>query len=303
MWDFDAMQDADGGVGFQVVASEGAHYNISNGDRAYVTVFDLMGAPYLSNTYQAHNKDMKAAECALWMCVQTYNTTVEDGQQIEAVVSQIDNIDIHDLLYTGFPGAEDPATLTETAKFHPVPTSEDPEGKTKFTVDADAFYAQRWYFGARIGGNITLNQEVAMPSSDLMYGIWNGTVDLDTWITNVAKSVSNVLRTTDSVSYDQYNGTAQGLGVHVRWLWLLLPLLLVVLSLIILIVTIIRTSLSPVQAWKGSPLTFLLFGVDEQIRATAYGQGNDHNGFRNAAGETQVRLVEDGGTFWKFKPC
>lgn len=300
LWNFDKRQSAYFGVGFQAVASEGAYYNVSNGDRAYVTVFDLMGAPYRpnDNTYHPHNKDMKAAECAMWMCVQTYNTTVEAGVQKETVVSQIDDIDVKDLLFTGFP-----TSLEETATFRPVPESEDPEGKTKFTVDADALYAQRWYFGSKMGGNITFDQEIAAPSNDLVYGIWNGTVDLDDWITNVAKSVSGVLRTTDPVSYPQYDGTAQGLGVRVRWLWLLLPLLLVLLSLVILIVTMVRTALSPVQAWKGSPLTFLLFGVDEQIRGAAYGQGAEHNGFRNAVGGTQVRLIEDGGTFWKFKAC
>lgn len=298
MWNFDKVQDPDGGVGFQVVPSSGAHYKVSEGDRAYFANFDLMGAPYPSNTYNASNKDMKAAECALWMCVQTYNTSVNAGKQNQNVVSQIDDLNVRGLLYMGWFSGTD-----ETAVFPPLPATEDPQHSTSFTVDARALLALKWYFNSTIGGNITFNQETATPSSDLVYGIWNGTADLNGWITNVATSVTGVLRTTETISRSQYNGTAQGMGVHIRWLWLLLPLVLVVLSLLVLVATIARTALSTVEAWKGSPLTFLIFGLDERVREGAYGHGIDHDGFQEAVGAKKVRLAEEGGTLWKFKPC
>lgn len=297
MWDFDKYPSADGGVGFQVMPGGGAHYNASDRNRAYFTNFDLMGAPFGSIDAPALNEDMKAAECAMWMCVQTYKTSVQSGNQTEEVVSQIDDVDLHGLLYTGLPGEK------EHVKFAPVPASADREGKTSFIVDAAALYALKFYFYKVMVGNITLNIEAATPSSDLMYGIWNGTTDLDGWMSNVAKSLTNVLRATDPVTYEQYNGTAQGLGVQIRWLWLLLPLVLVALSLLVLAVTMIRTAFSPVEAWRGSPLTFLLFSVDGQIREAARGRGVEYDGFQKAVGQSKVRLVEGTGTFWKFKPC
>ena len=187
--------------------------------------------------------------------------------------------------------------------FPSLPASEDPRHITTFSVDSGALMALSWWFGQTLPGTVLLNMMTQTYSSDLVNGIWNGTTDLNSWIDNVATSVTGVLRTTNTVSYSQYNGTAQGMGVHVRWLWLLLPLALVAMSLLVLVVTIAQTALSPVEAWKGSPLTFLLFGIDEQLKEAAYGQGTEHNGFQKAVGGHKVRLMEGGDTFGKFKLC
>ncbi|TKA56740.1 hypothetical protein B0A55_12388, partial [Friedmanniomyces simplex] len=73
--------------GFQAVGSTGAYYNFSAGDRLYAANFDLFGAPY--DSYSGRNLTFTHTECALWFCVETYNTTVIENRQIQQVVSTI----------------------------------------------------------------------------------------------------------------------------------------------------------------------------------------------------------------------
>ena len=298
LWNFDKVPSPDDGPGFQVVSGGGGYYKFSKADHAYVANFDLMGAPY-GSFGTITNQVFSASECALWMCVQTYHTTTKSGNQNQTVVSQINNLDVQNIIASnglyGGPALE--------ATFSSLPAPEDPNQVTKFTVDRLASAALQNWLSLTITGTIKLNLEAQIYSSDLVQGIWNGTQDLNAWINNVATSVTGVIRTTNVSSQPEFEGTAKALGIRVRWIWLLLPLTLVTLSLLIILAVVVRTSRSPVQAWKGSPLTFLLFGIDEQMREAARGLGLEHDGLQKAIGSKVVRLVEDEGTLWKFKTC
>jgi hypothetical protein len=91
-----------------------------------------------------------------------------------------------------------------------------------------------------------------------------------------------------------------GLAVQVRWEWLAFPAALVLMSIVFLVMVMIRTAHSPIQSWKGSPLTLLLFDIDDDTRKLAYDKVNIHHGVRRAMGKTRVKLVQEKGGIRKF---
>ena len=99
----------------------------------------------------------------------------------------------------------------------------------------------------------------------------------------------------------EYNGTGYQLGIVVRWQWIILPAALVLLSIIFLIAIIIRTAQSPASAWKGSPLTLLLFGVDQETKQGVYGHAERYRGIENAVSKRKVMLTGEPGRLWRFE--
>lgn len=88
-------------VVFQVVSNKqdtytSSSYNGNPTDRLFIAKFEAFGAPYYPNslaallggTYSWSNSTTIASECALWMCVQTYNASQVDGNQTESITSE-----------------------------------------------------------------------------------------------------------------------------------------------------------------------------------------------------------------------
>ena len=279
----------------------GSHYSVNTGNRAYFANFDLMGAPFDAFETQVLQQDMKTSECALWMCVQVYNVTVNTGKLTQDVVYELDEVKTH--------GFDSRGNVT----FQSLPDIKGLRGDSQFTVGSMSILALSSFFGGQpsgtpygnvMTGNISLNgQVIKEPSSYLMTGIWHGTQDIDSWIANVARSLSNAMRTHQPLADSRYDGTAQAIGVHVRWACLVLPLVLFASTALILVSAILRTASSRVKAWKGSPLAFLLFDVDHRIRSAACDRDFDPSDLLDAVGEGHVRFVQDGGTLWKFQSC
>src|SRR5437588_6619843 len=99
--------------------------------------------------------------------------------------------------------------------------------------------------------------------------------------------MSNIVRTDIPLARDVFNGTGYGPAYVVRWNWLILPAVLVLLSLLLWIAIMIQTARSPVAAWKGSPLTFLLFDIDEETKQLVDGQMDKYGGIKRAIGEEE----------------
>ena len=89
--------DTLGGVGFEVIPSDGAFYNSSDPSRLYIVNFDLFGAP-ASQVYQDRifepwaNESTIATECALWFCIQTIDTSITNTQQKDSVIGVYSSI-------------------------------------------------------------------------------------------------------------------------------------------------------------------------------------------------------------------
>ncbi|KAK3117661.1 hypothetical protein LTR53_000790 [Teratosphaeriaceae sp. CCFEE 6253] len=274
----------DTGVGFQAIGSVGAYYNASLQDHLYLANFDLFGAPF--ETYSRPNMTFTHTECALWFCVETYNTTVTENRQVQQVVSTIDKLDASNYTYV----------------FPPVDSAADPHNVSSFNLtDTLALQVIAQWMNATIAGTIVLDLESQTFSSELMKGIWNGTNDPTAWISNIAMSLTNVVRSTNSTPQAEYNGTAFQPGVSVRWIWLSLPAALVVLSILFLITVMIRTALSPAAPCKGGPMTLLLFDIEHSAREASYGQAHKYKGIQQAVGNMKVGLREEPGKTWRFR--
>jgi hypothetical protein len=152
-------------------------------------------------------------------------------------------------------------------------------------------------------GNVSIGPTAYKPSSDLVYGAWNGSTNASAWISNLATSMTNVMRSTDTVSRDQYNGSQYELTVTVRWEWLTFPAALVVASLVYLLIIMFQTAASPVYSWKGSPLTMFLFELDRDISQEAHGQVEIQGGLMKTIGDTKVRMLREDGGIRELHAC
>jgi hypothetical protein len=278
---------------FRAIAGQGGHFNKS-GSRLYLANFDLVGVPYYS--LEVGGLNVSSTECALWMCVQTYNTSVVSTVQQQTVAATHDNITA--AISSNYYSARGNITFPTTG------LPGDANGQTNYTVYWLALEALQGYLQTALNGTGYIDLEAPSYGTDLIRGIWNGTTNSEVWISNLALSMTNVIRSTSTTSRDVYNGTAFQLGVNVRWWWLSLPYALVVCSILLLIVVVVKTYLNPsVRPWKGNPLTFLLFEVEQEIREAGVKKLDEHRGVERAVGERRVKLIKQVGDVWKFKAC
>jgi hypothetical protein len=284
-----------GGAGFQVIPSmQGSIFSREQGNRAYIMNLELFGLPFGFSIHNSVNAplprglNLTNTECALWVCVQAYNTTVSSNIQHDEIVDVFETVN----------GTEFRYNYQQRAQFQmpAVPTSLDPANQTNFTVAYQAGRTLDTFFFNNIKGNVSIGPVAYTPSSDLVYGAWNGSTNASAWISSIATSMTNVMRSTDTMSRDQYNGSQYELTVTVRWEWLVFPAALVAASLVYLLVIMFQTAASPVYSWKGSPLTMLLFELDRDISQKAHGQVEKQGGLLKKIGSTKVRMSrEDGG--------
>ncbi|TKA63883.1 hypothetical protein B0A55_10145 [Friedmanniomyces simplex] len=150
--------------GFQVVSGNGGHFNQSIDHRMYIANFDMIGAPYVADPDAYYeNIEVAAWECALWMCVQTYETVVTSTKQLDTVRSIRDQ-------------------QIKPYTFLPVPIAGN--ASINFLTSQHAVDTLAHYFRRSFNGVAYLDQNTAQLSNDLIAGIWNGTTDPQSWIEN-----------------------------------------------------------------------------------------------------------------------
>ena len=242
------------GVGF----SSQSIINSRNSSTENLTVadFEVLGAPYQSLGAGLLHTVPKwpSQRCQLWMCVNIYETTVAAGEQTQNITASYS--EVPNTSGGGFSGADN-WTFTLPA----------PYNDQQYNVSALAWAALGQQLGDMVTGTAYLNLEGYSTTSDAIEAIWNGTTgDLNGWTQKLTRSLSNAIRQAAPANDTVFNGTAYRLSVVVRWAWLALPASLVLASILILIIVMVRTSSSDVGSWKGSPLTMLLFDIDEDLR-------------------------------------
>lgn len=259
--------------------------------------FYLFGVPYDSRPGQ--RLPMAATECALWTCVNVYNGTSRDGIHDEMIVASDSNATLRgersDI------GSADPPSWGFDHDFGP---SVDPGNETDFIVSSRAQIALAQLLLSLMNGTVFISGDGLSSATDLTRGAWKAfSDDPDKWVQNIALAMTNVMRTSNTtIPRSQYNGTAYELGAEIRWRWLIVPAALVFSSIFFLLAVMVRTALSPIQSWKGSPLTLLLFNLDEDLKNDAAGSVNENHGVRKAVGDTRVRLTKDRSSgSWTFK--
>ena len=275
------------GTGFQVMQSKGSFYDSQDPSRRYISNFDIFGAPFGTTTEVLwSNISTISSECALWMCVQALNTTTSSTRQTQLSIQDFASV----INSTQF---DDGSSGSDNIAFMPLPPSMSPRAQATYNLSVFSTMYLGEYLSQMINGTVFLDQVSSSPSSDMTQAIWNASSDLDSWIKNLALSMTNFIRTDNPQPDNMYNGVAFQLGYQVRWEWIILPATLVLTSALILIVTMIQTSRSPVRAWKGSPLILLFMNLDVDDRNQAVGRMDTFEGLQDLVGKRRVLMGTD----------
>lgn len=255
--------------------------------------WEAVGAPFGSFSWDQWQNSTVAAECALWLCVQSFRSRQDNSQKSQVVTTSFSSIHRR----TTDPVAE--------ISFLDIPAEMNPPPDQKFGIDGLASKALSDYLLTLFNGEVILGPGAQQYTTDLVQAVWNASSDLNSWMQTVATSMTNVIRTydtsTQSNSNHMYNGTGYRLGYDVRWRWITIPALLVGSSVLILITIMIKTARSPVHAWKGSPLALLFINADHGLRDRAAGQMDHPSGIKNAIGKNLVVVGQNDDGRWRVK--
>ncbi|KIV83869.1 hypothetical protein PV11_05858 [Exophiala sideris] len=291
---YNTTGNVDEGTGFQVIPGKGAKYNSSLYDKLYVANFDVMGAPYDSYSGEFDQDNITSQECAMWMCIHQLYVDTTDGHQTQHILQTFDTMNSTQLGGSG----EDNHTFPTL----PANMSASPD-KEVYNISLLATDALQSFLGPLFEGSVYLNLESNTPTSDAVQAVWNGTDDMNAWMQNLALSMNNVIRSKTPMSRGAYDGSTTDLGVRIRWPWIALPIGMVAGSLILLIAVIVETARSPVEAWKGSPLAYLVFGVDQETRGNLENNAvaDGYRDLGSTVGMTRAVLHPQPGGKWTFK--
>jgi hypothetical protein len=290
------------GIGFQVTPSLGAVFRAKDAHSIYIANFDVFGAP-VNDTLHLPNglsPNVVSSECALWMCVQAYETLMIDSTLKQRAVQNFSRL-VNASQHLDYDAAGVPTLNPYNLSFEDIPATMNPRPNTTYTVDQVAILALENWLPGIFNGVIKFSMTNQHPSGDVVQAIWSVSEDLDGWIRSVAASMTNIVSTYNATSDEGYHGIGYERGVHVQWPWIVLPGTLVGASLMILIVTIVKTARSPIQAWKGSPLALLFMNLDEEIKDHAIGWMDTCGGIEESVGKTRVVVRPDHQGHWVFK--
>jgi hypothetical protein len=280
------------GPGFAVKSGTGGKYNSSLHDKLYIANFDVVGAPYMSLSQGFSNQTTNASECAMWLCVQAYHVSTRSNHQVQTTIQTLSSINSTQT-YGG--------VLTNFT-FPTLPEEMNATPNTNYSVSLLGAKGFQDTLSTMFNGTAELDIESSSAESDAVDAIWSASANLDPWIQQVALSMTNALRNSSGLpSHALYNGTGYQLGISVRWRWIALPAAMVVLSLVFLAMIMVQTARSPVASWKGSPLAFLFFDVDEEIKRSVLGYTDRFNGIEDAVSGARVVLRGQPGGIWTFK--
>ncbi len=282
---------------FSVIPSSGFHYNANDTDKFYLANFEAVGAPANMNLTTLKQDSVVSSECALWICVQSFESLQRNSNQTSTNREGFSKIQPDSRQNSICQMGDSSYNMI----FEPLPPSMNPPAGINFTFNSIAACGFTYYFPSLFNGSVNRLRDIPGPSSDAIQALWNASADLDHWIKNVAASVTNVIRTTEPAHSPQFDGTGFQLGYDVRWAWLSLPALLVGASLVILVTIMIKTWSTPVHAWKGSPLALLFLNVDDDLRVGAFRQMGRHGGLEKGVGKKHAVLLRSPEGEWCFK--
>ena len=138
------------GVGFRVVKSKGFHYQSAQLDQLHLSNFEAVGAR--ANIYSTdfkNNDSIVAQECALWMCIQSFETWTVSSNQTTAVRETFAKIN---------PFNSTSARFISNVSFTPLQDSMNPHPDASYNVYNPAIIALQTFFAGFFNGTVTLNQ-------------------------------------------------------------------------------------------------------------------------------------------------
>ena len=236
-----------------------------------------------------HSDDAFAIECAMWYCVQSYKTYVEDSVFYQKILSSWRN---------------DSATLAlRSDLFYDVPTTERPTvaSNSTYRVAFLAAEALNSFMSNTFTGSGGLNKTGSAFSSDVQQALYN-TMNIPARINNLAIAMTNNMRQQNDSLDNPIHGITwkSETYVHVRWAWFSYPAAVAVLAVIFLIGSIIETAHREILVWKGSNLALLFHGRDIDLTNPPLVKVNKLSRMSDIARNVQIKLVQTLDKDWKL---
>ncbi|KAK9777053.1 hypothetical protein AB5N19_12416 [Seiridium cardinale] len=248
----------------------------NNSLSTFATLSTMRGLHDLSST---NLLGVVSNECVLYFCVNEYQANVDNGVLTEAVVASYTN-----------------ETTPEFSQNITIPVSGT---DMEYWVGFNSWHSLWMHFQTYFTGNVTGATGRMSSTSDMVSAIYTfgedgsgaGTQKIggeNNTIAAIAAAMTKVLRTnglpsdtsTWAANATSPNGTASdrfALGtawtvetfVHVRWLWMILPIILEAMALVFLVGTILQSNQSGLPGWKSSTLPLIQGKLDQLQKVIA----------------------------------
>lgn len=190
-----------------------------------------------------------ASECALWFCVQTFNTSVQFGVLTESKFKSWSYLADNGTAFSHF---EQSSWRTVTN----IPPKFNTAFSSNYSIQNSGKVKLRDYVANTIrnAADMTMipgqkNDAASAFTQAIYYRSFAG--DLDEWISRIAQTMTNAIRVSFPAPVNnRYTGTMSQMEpfIHVRWAWLTFPILMVLSSLVFLVASIVQTRRLRVRA-------------------------------------------------------
>ena len=245
------------------------------------------------SAFEATPGDIRAYDCSIYFCLQKYQASFNNGVFKEAVsdeyIPDIPGSAISDLDHniTAPPGF---VTANE---------------QSNFSVGAVSFRAVGYYLSTLLTGSAQGDIGEASYTSDAINAMYNSLAS-DSNGTSIIKALTTSM-TTDirtnpdalsNIAFAQGTATQETTYIHVRWMWLALPLALQALGILLLGITMILSFRSRTPVWKSSLLAVLFLGPCSNVSGRSEFQRSvsTFGGNTSSAGLTQKEMEEKAKT-------
>jgi hypothetical protein len=271
-----------------------------------------------------HNEDgsrsfngSQAAQCALWYCLQTRNISVRSGQLHDTILSTYHDTEVT----TAMEGNKPPfSSAASDFRFRDLPPSLENQEETYTGLWWQITAIQSYFIfltEAFIQGDKNNYRSIGYSNQTgglFVEGFYQNFDRLDIWISRLATSMTNELRTTGFIGLSnsdytdeqhveeleadikaRFKGTVfvNQVIIVVRWKWITFPAALIALSVVFLIIQIAHTAdRQDVRPWKDDALVPLSLQLDPALRMALQGGLDEPNG-RNQVADHEVQISRD----------
>lgn len=195
---------------------------------AIISIFDIM-----SSAKTPRDITVRAHQCGLWFCVQSYNVTVMDGIVDRVVMMEWSK---SELVPKGS------ARFAEYI-FQDIPLQMNAKELARYTVPSDSLETLKAFMDKLMLGNVSRVAGTVSYGSDWIQAIEAASQDLSEWMSRLALSLTKDIQLTGTVrpgGNSEYSGTAYIMAPHVEvnWYWVAYPVSLMIFAFLYLMETV-----------------------------------------------------------------
>lgn len=167
---------------------------------------------------------VRAYECALWFCLQSYRVTVRNGIQNSVTIANWSKTEF---------SAQMGSHYNEFI-FVDIPPALHADDRARYAIPIDSIEVLRTFTNSLMSGNASGIGGAVTYSSDWIEAMVDATSDIEGWIARLSLSMTNDIRQSGIVSTNvsAYSGTAYVMAPHVRvnWYWVVYPMTLMIMA-------------------------------------------------------------------------